>query len=106
MLPSLAQIACSAAAFQRAAHQHDDDPRTGPLQLEIIAVLHAHPAGLATAELEALTGCSRQLLNGCLRGICRRERIERIKGQRQATHRNQIKNVWVYRIKPTEEVTP
>lgn len=106
MLPSLAQIASSAAASQRDIGLHDDDPRTGPLQLEIIALLHGNAAGLTSGEIENLIGSSRQNIDCSLRGLDRRGKIERVKGKRRATHRNQIKKVWVYRIKITDEATP
>lgn len=107
MIPNLAQQVCMAASVrQPAAEQEAQDPRTGPLQEDILSALRECPAGLTTNELASRLCVSHQNIDCSLRGLLRREAITRAKGRRKATHRNQIKKVWVYRITPAGERQP
>lgn len=100
MIPNLAQQLSTAAAVHRPAPiQEAQDPRIGPLQEDILAALHECPAGLTTNELASRLCVSHQNVDCSLRGLLRREAVTRTKGRRKATHRNQIKKVWVYRIR-------
>lgn len=99
MIPNLAQQACSAAARQKSAELAEaSDDRAGPLQQDILAILHAHPAGRTSSELAEALEVIRQNIDCSLRGLMRRGTVVRIDGYRDSTHRKGVTRVGIYRI--------
>lgn len=106
MLPSLAQIASSCAARSQAIARVNsaiNQERRGPMQAEVLTALYGFTDGATSRQIADVLGVYVQRVDDAIRGLVKANVVTRTSVKRKVENQLGMKNVWVYKIKESEE---
>jgi len=106
MIPTLAQIASSCAARSQAIARVNSaikQERRGPMQAEVLTALYGHPDGLTSRQIADALSVYTQRVDDSIRGLVRAGVVSRTSVKRPVEKQNGLRDVWIYKIKESEE---